>query len=160
MVTFSWPRPSGTRCVTTCGCPSRFVGLSVVLGDRTVLEGLQLNGFAPRSSWQLAVAASSADDLEGTDEHSINDLRVVSSTLLERADVPVRVSLNGQQLHPPLHACAHYSALHACAPWYEHPIALPRHTLHACAHYSALHAGAPWYEHPIALPRRCFEHRR
>ena len=80
----------------------QFVGLSVVLGDRTVLEGLQLNGFAPRSSWQLAVAASSADDLEGTDEHWINDLRVVSGSLLERADVPVRVSLNGQQLHPPV----------------------------------------------------------
>ena len=58
----------------------QFVGLSVVLGDRTVLEGLQLNGFAPRSSGQLAVAASSADDLEGTDEHWIHDLRVVSST--------------------------------------------------------------------------------
>ena len=58
----------------------QFVGLSVVLGDRTVLEGLQLNGFAPRPSWQLAVAASSADDLEGTDEHWVNDLRVVSST--------------------------------------------------------------------------------
>jgi len=79
----------------------QFVGLSVVLGERTVLEGLPLNGFAPRPSWQLAVAASSADDAEGTDEHWINDLRVVSGSLLERADVPVRVSLNGQQLHPP-----------------------------------------------------------
>ena len=69
-------------------------GLVIERNGATDLRGIVLQGWAPESSWQLAISASTG---LAVDHHWIDNFTLVTDALIARMDVTVEVTLNGQQ---------------------------------------------------------------
>ena len=69
-------------------------GLHVTLGSWKLIEGVTIAGWEPNAAWVFSLSAST-DSRPGS--HHVHSLRLHMGAAAYRADLPLEISLNGQQ---------------------------------------------------------------